>query len=112
MAANTGQPTPRLLTLATEKSPAESTIRCTGDIVTETAAKLRETARSLIGESKCVVFDFKGVNYLDSSGVGVIVGLLVSARKSGCKLRFVHLSRQVEEIFALTRVFSAHPYWS
>ena len=105
MAAN-AQPT-RTLTITTEKTPTESIIRCTGRITLETAAQLRETARSLISESKQVVLDFSGVNYLDSSGLGMIVGLLVSAKKSGCKLRFVNLSPRVKEIFTLSRVFEA-----
>ena len=105
MAAN-AQPKPRL-NLATEKTPTESTIRCTGEIIMENAAQLRETARSLISESKCVVLDFSGVNYLDSSGLGMIVGLLISAKKSGCKLRFVNLSPRVKEIFTMTRVLEA-----
>jgi anti-sigma B factor antagonist len=103
MAAN-AQPTPTL-NLATEKTPTESIIRCTGRITTETAAQLRETARSLISESKRLVLDFTGVNYLDSSGLGMIVGLSVSAKKSGCQLRCVNLSPRVKEIFTMTRLF-------
>ena len=102
MAAN-AQPT-RTLNLITEKTPTESIIRCTGQIVTETSAQLRETARNLISESKCVVLDLNGVNYLDSSGLGMIVGLVVSAKKSGCKLMFVNLSPRVKEIFTMTRL--------
>jgi anti-anti-sigma factor len=54
-----------------------------------------------------VVLDFTGVNYLDSSGLGMIVGLLVSAKRSGCKLRLVNLSPRVKEIFTMTRLFEA-----
>jgi len=105
MAAN-AQPTPTL-NLTTEKTPTESLVHCTGRITMETAPQLRETAKSLISESKCVVLDFNGVNYLDSSGLGMIVGLLISAKKSGCKLRFVNLSPRVKEIFTMTRLFEA-----
>jgi anti-anti-sigma factor len=54
-----------------------------------------------------VVLDFSGVNYLDSSGLGMIVGLFISAKKSGCQLRFVNLSPRVKEIFTMTRLFEA-----
>jgi anti-anti-sigma factor len=47
------------------------------------------------------------VNYLDSSGLGMIVGLLVSTKRSGCKLRLVNLSPRVKEIFTMTRLFEA-----
>jgi len=105
MAASQGSaPT---LDLTTEKTPTESIVHCTGWITVETAGQLRDTARSLINESKCVVLDFNGVNYLDSSGLGMIIGLFVSAKKSGCKLRFVNLTPRVKEIFTVTRVFEA-----
>jgi anti-anti-sigma factor len=47
------------------------------------------------------------VNYLDSSGLGMIAGLVVSAKKSGCKLRFVNLAPRVKEIFTMTRLMEA-----
>ncbi len=105
MAAN-AVPTPTL-NITTEKTPTESILRCTGRVTSDTAFQLREAAKSLIGESKSVVLDFNGVNYLDSSGLGMIVGLLLSAKKSGCKLRFVNLTPRVKEIFTMTRVLEA-----
>jgi anti-anti-sigma factor len=108
MAANPlPTPTTPTLNLSTEKTATESIIHCTGRITLETAGQLRETARSLISESKRVVLDFTGVNYLDSSGLGMIVGLLISATKSGCKLSFVNLSPRVKEIFSMTRISEA-----
>jgi len=104
--AASAQPKPTL-NLSTEKTPTESTLRCTGWITVETAAQLRETAKSLISDSKHVVLDFNGVNYLDSSGLGTIVGLLISAKKSGCKLTFVNLTPRVKEIFTVSRVLEA-----
>ena len=95
------------LNLATEKTPTESIIRCTGRITTDTAAQLRETARSLISEGKRLVLDFTGVNYLDSSGLGMIVGLLISAKRAGCEFRCFNLSPRVKEIFTTTRLFEA-----
>jgi len=105
MAAN-AVPTPTL-NITTEKTPTESIVRCTGRIIAETAGQLRETTRSLISESKRVVLDFTGVDYLDSSGLGMIVGLMVSAKTSGCKLKFVNLTPRVKEIFKMTRILEA-----
>ncbi len=96
-------PTPGF-SLSVEETPEESIVRCSGRITTDTSHELRQTARALIGESKRVVLDFTGVNYLDSSGLGMIVGLLLSAKKSGCKLKLVNLSPRVREIFTITRL--------
>ncbi len=66
--------------------------------------------KSLITESKSVLLDFNGVTAIDSSGIGVIVGLMVSAKKSDCKLKFVNLTPRVEQIFTRNRVFEALRY--
>ena len=104
-------PTPTL-NVSTKKTPPESIIRCTGRVTLETAPQLRAIAKNLISQSQCVVLDFNEVNYLDSSGLGMIVGLLVSAKKSGCKLRFINLTPRVREISTMTRLLEAleaHP---
>ena len=95
------------LNLTTEKIPTESIVRCTGRITVETADQLRETGKSLISESRCLVLDFSGVNYVDSPGLGAIVGLFVSAKKSGCELRLVNLSPRVKAIFTVARLYEA-----
>ncbi len=102
MAANP-LPTPTL-TVTTERTPDETIVHCTGKITMENADQLRETARELIPRTKRVVLDFSGVTYLDSSGLGMIVGLYLSAKRHSCELRFAHLSPRVKEIFTLTRL--------
>ena len=99
-------PTPTL-NLTVQKAAMESIVHCTGRISKETADQLRQTAKGLISESKPVVLDFAGVNYLDSSGLGVIAGLLVSAKRCDCKLSLVNLSPRVKEIFSITRILEA-----
>jgi len=95
------------LTLATEKTPAEATIHCSGRITMENADQLRETARSLIAENKRLVIDLSNVNYLDSSGLGMIVGVYITAKKAKCQLKLINLSPRVKEIFTLTRLDEA-----
>jgi anti-anti-sigma factor len=104
MAAN---PLPPSLTLATEQTETEATIRCSGRITTQNAGELKETARKLIGEKKRLVLDFSDVNYLDSSGLGMIVGLYVSAKRAGCQFKVINLRPRVKEIFTLTRLDEA-----
>lgn len=95
------------LTLSTEKGPDQSVVRCSGKITLENTDQLRSAARELIAQSKRVVLDFTGVTYLDSSGLGTIMGLLLSSKKSGCELKLVNLSPRVREIFTLTRLTEA-----
>ncbi len=102
MAANP-LPTPTL-SFTTEHRPTESIVRCAGRITNETAPQLRQAVRGLINEGKRVVLDFKDVSYIDSSGLGMVVGLVISARKTQCELKFINMTRRVRDLFILTRV--------
>ncbi len=95
------------LTFVTEETPNEATIRCSGKITMENTDELRDAARKLIAESKRLMLDFSDVSYLDSSGLGMIVGLYVSAKRAKCQLKVINLSPRVKEIFTLTRLEEA-----
>jgi anti-sigma B factor antagonist len=95
------------LTLVTEKTPTEATIRCSGKITMENAGQLRDTARTLIAGSERLVLDFSDVSYLDSSGLGTIVGVYISAKRAKCQLKVINLNPRVKEIFTLTRLEDA-----
>ena len=103
MAANPAAPTPTL-TLQTEKTPTETIVRCSGKINSETAGLLTSTARNLILETKVLVLDFTNVSYVDSSGLGGIMGLYVSAKRAGCKLKVINLNQRIKELFSITRL--------
>ena len=51
-----------------------------------------------------IVLDFHAVDYINSTGIALIVTLLVQARKSGRRLSASGLSPHYQEIFALTRL--------
>jgi anti-sigma B factor antagonist len=50
------------------------------------------------------VLNFKGVDYINSTGIALIVGLLAQARKSHRKLVVCGLSEHYQEIFRITRL--------
>ncbi|MDX1664056.1 MAG: STAS domain-containing protein [Candidatus Promineifilaceae bacterium] len=51
-----------------------------------------------------VTLDFGGVNYINSTGIALIVGLLAKARASALPLAAVGLSDHYREIFEITRL--------
>lgn len=51
-----------------------------------------------------ILLNFAGVDYINSTGIALIVGLLARARKSGCKLLTSGLSSHYVEIFQITRL--------
>jgi anti-sigma B factor antagonist len=101
MAANQIVPTPELQ-LETEKTATETIFRCFGKITSSTSPLLQSTVRGVIPEKKTIVLDLSNVAYVDSSGLGALVGLWVSAQKSGCELKLISLSQRVKELLHLT----------
>ena len=99
------------LELETVKTPEEITVRCTGRITSSTSAELQVTVRTLMAETKSIVLDLTNVTYMDSSGLGAIVGLYISAKRQHCALKLINLSPRLQELFRITKlasVFEGH----
>ncbi len=56
------------------------------------------------GNPDPVVLNFSSVDYINSTGIAVIVSLLARARADGRQLRAFGLSPHYEEIFQITRL--------
>ncbi len=109
MAANP-VPSPEL-SMEVKKTAEETTIHCTGRIVSSTTAQFQTTVRALIPESKRIVIDLTDVGYVDSSGLGSMVAVYLSAKRSNCELRLINLTQRIKDLFRLTnlaKVFEGH----
>jgi anti-sigma B factor antagonist len=83
-----------------------------GDLDLATAPELRECLVKVIDEGARVVVDLEAVGFLDSAGLGILVGGLKRARTRGGELELVCTSKDVLkplEITGLDRVFTIHP---
>ncbi len=54
-------------------------------------------------DSKVVVLDLTDVNYMDSSGLGTIVGVYISAKATNSQLKLINLNQRLKELFSITR---------
>ena len=82
-----------------------TTITCHGRLVSDNADQIKEPVKPLIAEGGRIVVDFADLKYLDSLGLGALVGLKVSAINKGmCKLELVNLSPRVRELLSLTNL--------
>jgi anti-sigma B factor antagonist len=94
------------LTLATSSEGDATIVRCTGKLVAGSTSMLKAEIRSLIPASKRIVLDLTELSYMDSSGLGTIIGLYVSAKGAGTRLEMINLSKRVHELFSITNVLS------
>jgi anti-anti-sigma factor len=82
-----------------------TTLKCHGKLVSETAGQLKEVVKPMIPQGGRIVIDLSDVAYLDSSGLGSLVGLKVSAVKEGyCRLELVNMSPRVMELLRITNL--------
>jgi anti-anti-sigma factor len=82
-----------------------TTILCHGRVVSQTSGQVKEVVKPLIPLGGRIILDLTDVSYVDSSGLGTLVGLKVSAVKEGyCKLELVNLSSRVKELLRLSNL--------
>jgi len=76
---------------------------CEGRIVFgDEGAALRERVVSMLPGTPKIVVNLTEVDYIDSGGLGVLVGLLVSARNRGGELKLVSPNRRIAELLRRT----------
>jgi anti-sigma B factor antagonist len=82
-----------------------TTIKCHGKLVSANSNEVSNLVRPLIPLGGRIVIDLGDTNYLDSSGLGALVGLKVSALKQGfCTLELVNLTPRVLELVRITNL--------
>jgi anti-sigma B factor antagonist len=80
-------------------------VRCEGRIVFgDEGAALRERVGHMLSGSPRIVVNLKDVHYVDSGGLGVLVGLAVSARNRGGELKLVSPTQGVSDLLRRTRL--------
>jgi anti-sigma B factor antagonist len=55
---------------------------------------------------KKIILNLAGVKYVDSSGVGQLVGALTTARGEGVALKLVNPVRQVSDLLKMTKLYT------
>jgi anti-sigma B factor antagonist len=99
------------LTAETMKAADETLVRCTGRITSASSGILQAEVRKHIPHAKRVVLGLTDVSYMDSSGLGALVSVYLSARRQNCELRVINLNQRLKELFRITKlaaVFEGH----
>jgi anti-sigma B factor antagonist len=59
------------------------------------------------GNTKAVILDFSDLNYMNSSGIGLLVTMLIRANRQKQQMMAVGLNEHYQQIFQLTRLDEA-----
>ena len=76
----------------------------TGDVDSRAEAALQRGYDEAVAGGGPVVLNFGGADYINSTGIALIVGLLAQARKDRLNVRAFGLSEHYREIFEITRL--------
>jgi anti-sigma B factor antagonist len=100
------------LSLSTRTEGDRTIVEVGGEIDVYTAPRLREQLVDLVADGKYhLVVDMERVDFLDSTGLGVLVGGLKRVRAHDGSLRLVCTQERILKIFritGLTKVFPIH----
>ena len=100
------------LSLATRTEGDRTVVSVGGEIDVYTAPKLREQLIDLVSAGNYhLVVDMENVDFLDSTGLGVLVGGLKRVRAHDGSLELVCTQERILKIFritGLTKVFGIH----
>lgn len=84
-----------------------------GEVDVATAPKLKEILYDLIAAGNYdLVLDFKKVRYIDSTGMGVLVGALKRVREHDGRILLICTNVRIQKLFTITglsRVFDIFP---
>lgn len=96
------------VTMETRKiDDATAVIDITGDLTAACEAVLMGAYEEVAADTKSVVLNFTGLEYMNSGGIGLLVTLLVRANRHRQELRAYGLSEHYRQIFELTRLDEA-----
>jgi len=80
-------------------------VSCHGRIVFgEEAAALREDLKRILSSTRQIVLNLAGVSYIDSSGLGTLVGVYSSARASGADIKLTGLWQRLRDVLQITKL--------
>jgi anti-sigma B factor antagonist len=96
---------------------AKATVRKAGNVaIVDLAGRIvlgdgsgvvRETIKNLVASGqKHILLNLRGVTYLDSAGLGEIVGSYATVTNLGGDVRLLHAQGKVKELLTITKLYT------
>lgn len=101
-------PTAEITMTVREVADGVSVIDIHGEITASSEEALKDAhEEASTGDARAVILNFTDLEYMNSSGIGLLVTTLIRAQRSGHKLLAYGLTDHYREIFSLTRIDEA-----
>jgi anti-sigma B factor antagonist len=81
-------------------------VRLVGNITLgEASSELRDTIRQTLATGqKAILLDLGGVSYIDSAGLGELVGCYATVTNQGASLKLLNLQKKVQGLMQITKL--------
>ena len=89
------------MTIEIKKNQEEITIEIAGRLDTITAPVLDKTINEDIGDTNKLILDIKGVEYISSAGLRVLLSAQKKMQKTG-SMKVINVCAEVMEVFEMT----------
>ena len=89
------------MTIEIKRTAEVTTIEIIGRLDTTTAPELDKTINEVTADVKNLVLDFKGLEYISSAGLRVLLGAQKKMQKIGL-MKLVNVCEEVMEVFEMT----------
>ena len=89
------------MTIEIKKNAEATIIEIVGRLDTITAPELEKTINEDIGDAKNIILDVKGMEYISSAGLRVLLGAQKKMQKIG-SMRVINVCEEVMEVFEMT----------
>jgi anti-sigma B factor antagonist len=76
----------------------------------ENTGILRDELRSLLAQGKKnIILNMKDVGYVDSAGLGELVGAYTTATNQGGAVKLLHLEGKIRDLMQITKLYTIFP---
>ena len=89
------------MTIEIKRNSNETVIALVGRLDTTTAPALDKTIQEDIGDTKNLVLDIKGLEYISSAGLRVLLSAQKKLQKCG-SMKVINVCEEVMEVFEMT----------
>ncbi|HXU40478.1 MAG TPA: STAS domain-containing protein [Blastocatellia bacterium] len=76
-------------------------------VLGEGDVQLKERIKDLLSDGqRRILLNLAEVNYIDSAGLGTLIGSYTTAKRDGGSLKLVNLTKRIQDLLAITKLIT------